>query len=1228
LPTLSQLEETIDQHGVNVLWLTAALFNTVMDESPGILRKLDYLLTGGEALSVPHVRKALAELPNTRLINGYGPTENTTFTCCYPIPEKLPANIPSIPIGKPIAGTYVRILNNHLEPVTDGETGELYIGGAGLALGYLNRPELTAEVFLPDRFSATEGQRLYKSGDLVRRLPDDTIEFLGRCDNQLKIKGYRVEPGEIERALADHPGVRSAAVILREDVAGHKALVAFLTVDPDTALTGQELKTYLKEHLPFYLIPDFIEIVDRLALTPNGKIDRKALQARPLASARKRAQNELSGNHALVAGIWRKLLGVTRLPAHESLLDYGADSLSIVRFISRLQESGFTLELPQFYAEPTVAGIAEAMTPKPGGDRSCDLSGEEHRSAGQPIPLSAVQQSVFFLDQLLPGNPAYRFQAALHLQGELRLDVLEQAMTTIVERHQILRTTFPESDGQPRQEIHPPWPMKIPVLDLAGADEDSSSYQEAIKKCLALPIRLERLPLFHHRIIRLNDRHHVLVIVEHHIIHDGCSFAAMIAELAELYRAGLAKTSAELPPLPWQYADYAWREKEWLAGAGLRGCENFWRENLLGAPEALSLPLDHPRPEVSSFEGALLQVPLDEELSSLLKHQARQQGVSLYAFMLAAYFVLLHHLSGKSDIVVGTGAANRTSENTQKMLGMFINTLPIRTAVSGRQSFSVFCRQVNDTASRALQHQALPLKKILQAAGLKTRHGETPLISTLFNFHDSRFPDLNLPGVAGAIEYLHNDTAKFDVNVIAIPDSTYCYRSRPDAHSSGILLLWEYSTELFRAERMEEMAASYVTILKQAARSPEREVADLKPADLGHQEPNVTVLEEVSVPASGAALERQRSAVKPRPGFLPGLADFSAFVRQMWRFKPGRKKKPAALSPGHRHRPMNLTEQIIAGLWREILGVDSIELKDNFFDLGGDSLTAVVLTSRLQQHAGLKLPVSALFSNPTLEGLAQAIISNQPEKTDLVLRKEENAPFLFFLHGDYKGGGLYTRKLVNILKPGFGVVVLHPNGLQGQPLPEPVEVMAGRYIDIIRRHQKEGPFYLSGHCNGGLVAYEIARQLRAAGETVGGLFLADPSPPNFKRGKSCTREELRGVFEGRTAEEIGDLETEMRLGYLRKAYRRICRGYLVKPYAGTAVLILAGQSPTVTEGLAAGWKGFMPSLETVIVPGDHQTMVTDHVRDFAGTLHQRIILAISDAGGQPQHVQSRQADRL
>ncbi len=1132
LPTLGQLGMLLEHHRVTVLFMTTALFNVVISETPQIFKSLKYLLVGGEALSLPHIRKALVGLPGVQLVNVYGPTENTTFTCCYGIPRNIPASFKTVPIGKSVTGTYVYILDTDRQPVADGETGELYIGGMGVALGYLNRPELTANVFFPDPYSEGKNRLLYKSGDRVRRMPDGNIEFLGRIDNQLKVRGYRVEPGEIENALNEHPGVTAVAVVPQLDPLGHMQLRAILTVNSETDVSCLGLKEFLKTKLPAFLIPESIEISGYLPMTPNGKIDREKLAAGYQSHTLYKLPHGKYWN--------RKSAGSTGGAA-----------------ISQVSQKN----------DP------ELFTAREKG----------------PIPLAGVQQRVFsWSKHLAQDTPAGHFQVALHLNGDLQVAVVEWAMATIVARHEIMRTTFSELDGVSRQDIHLPRKEDIVCIDLSYSSASREQYKKVVKECLFYSFQLDTLPLFHCRMVKLRHDMYVLIFVMHRIICDSYSFAVMLEEFVELYTLRVTgKAPGRHPWQIWQYADYALEEKSRWVGVARKRLERFWSGYLRGASHELLLSTADRSPATSAPSGFRTTTRLDEVLTRQLRLGARKCGMSLYTFMFAVFFLLLHRISGESEILIATQVANRPSEKTRKQLGMFSNIIPVRLTVSGKDSFEVFFRQARGRIDSALQHQSLPIEGILKAAGITPGDGEISLFRSGFSFCDAPMLELQFADISGTVEYLFNGLTPSDMHVTVLAEENSCHPYGGEHSSSlGLRLFWDYASDVYTKEQVLEIAESYAELLQEVVAADQQQL----------------------LPLGGTS----------RSPFFPGLkiSDYRPKTEQGLCETVVEAKRERDVNctagglcckdRGTEDLP-NLTEQLILPIWQEVTGVEHIQLHDDFFELGGDSLGAMVLMSRIFHQVGVEVPISVFFTRPTVAGLADMIVRNQSEALDVVLRMERKGPILFYFHGDYTGGGLYTRQLVASLKSGIDMVILHPHGQPGQPLPVSIERMAARYIESICSHQKHGPFYLAGHCNGALLAYEVARQLVAHGEVVRRLMLLDPAVPDFSERGGRPFTDCDVDYDGKTQGEMMLLDTAARKAILLNAYRKICGGYRLRRYAGAVCLILSEENRDMQSGGEENWRLHAGSLSVTMVPGGHLTMLTDYVEPLSQSLRSCIL---------------------
>ncbi|MFL5539647.1 MAG: amino acid adenylation domain-containing protein, partial [Longimicrobiaceae bacterium] len=761
-PSVESIGRALAEHGVTVLWLTAGLFHLVVEERIEILRGVRQLVAGGDVLSVSHVRRVLAELPQTALINGYGPTENTTFTCCHRIAE-APREGASIPVGRPIANTYVRVLDAGMQPAPAGVPGELYAGGAGLALGYLNQPELTAEKFVADPY--LPGARLYRTGDRVRWRADGTVEFLGRVDTQVKIRGFRVEPGEVEAVLRAWPGVREAAVVVREDHPGDRRLVAYVAGE----VAVDEVREHLRGRLPEHMLPGAIVRLDGLPLTANGKVDRKALPAPELAPAEDRYVAPRTPVEEVLAGIWAEVLRLERVGVEANFFEAGGHSLLATQVVSRIREL-FAVELPlrALFEGPTVAELAARV--------------EEMRRAGVPVlppvvpvertgalPLSFTQQRLWFLEQLGSPGSVYHLHKTLRLRGELDVDALVRALDGIVARHEALRTTFPQVDGVPGQRIAPAAASGFHLVehDLGGRADAEAELGRLIAAEAHAPFDLERGPLVRGRLVRLAADDHVLLLAMHHLVSDGWSLGVLFDELSALYAAHRDGRAAHLPGLPVQYADYAVWQRRWVEGDVLREQAEYWTRTLAGAPELLELPTDRPRPAQVDHAGALLGVELDEALTAGLKALARRHETTLYMTLVAGWAVVLGRLSGQDDGVIGTPTAGRGRREVEGLIGCFVNTLALRLELAGAPTVAELLGRVKERALAAQHHQDIPFEQVVELVDPARSLSLLPLFQVVIAWQNLARGDgstLWLPGLeAGvAVESAHVD-AKTDL---------------------------------------------------------------------------------------------------------------------------------------------------------------------------------------------------------------------------------------------------------------------------------------------------------------------------------------------------------------------------------------------------------------------------------------------------------------------------------
>ncbi|MEM7134559.1 MAG: amino acid adenylation domain-containing protein [Chloroflexota bacterium] len=830
----------IQNHQITTLWLTAGLFHQMVDHNPNGLKGIKQLLAGGDVLSASHIQRLLAS--NHReltIINGYGPTENTTFTTTYPISDhKLP--ISSVPIGTPINNTQVYLLSDYLQLVPVGVPGELYAGGLGVARGYRNRPDLTAERFIDH----PEFGRLYKTGDLCRWLPAPdgdgfsgaSIEFLGRTDFQVKIRGFRIELGEIEHALLAQEGVREAVVLAREEN-DDKRLVAYVVqsgkvakwqgeeADPATLqpCNPATLRQSLAQQLPDYMIPSAFVFLDAMPLTPNGKLDRGALPR--LSSGHEHvdtqteflaARNEIE---TVVAAIWQEVLQVERVGVYDNFFALGGHSLLATQVISRVR-SQLNLDIPlkSLFEASQLGDFAEIV-----GQAQESMDNLIVRvSRDQPLPLSFGQQRLWFLDQLEPGSASYNMPAMIRLTGQLDVAALEASFRYLIERHESLRTIFgtKEDEGEPIQIIHPPsWAAQFILTTISVASEEEAA-QLAQQEAMT-PFSLSSGPLLRVRLFQITDgvtvagscpkstcspisteQRFLLVLNMHHIISDGWSIGILMQELSEAYGAYATQQQPILPDLPIQYADFAVWQQQWITTTYLKPQLAYWKAQLGGELPTLDLPLDFPRPRQQTFTGGIYRLTLSQELSESLHALCRTDEVTLFMTLLAAFNLLLARLSGQDDILIGTPMAGRNATEVEGLIGLFLNTLVLRTDLSGNPSFTTLLEQIKQTTLDAHRNQDVPFEKLVEELHPERDLSRSPIFQVLFNMMPTEQP-IEWPDVQIDYYELPDAQSKFDLTLYVQDDE------------KGIEIIAVYNRQLFMPERIEMMVGQYQHLLTQ-----------------------------------------------------------------------------------------------------------------------------------------------------------------------------------------------------------------------------------------------------------------------------------------------------------------------------------------------------------------------------------------------------------------------------
>jgi amino acid adenylation domain-containing protein len=748
----------LGEEEVTTLFLTTAVFNHYAQVIPGALAGLRHLLTGGEAADPASFARVLAEGGPVSLVHCYGPTETTTFAITHPVRE-VPEGARGIPLGRPIGNTRVYILDSRGEPVPVGVAGEIHVGGDGVALGYLDRPELTAERFVADPFA---GGRMYRTGDLGRWLPDGTVEFVGRGDFQVKIRGFRIEPGEIEARLLAHPEVREAVVLAREDAPGDRRLVAYYVADEALEIDG--LRGELARHLPEYMVPAAYVWLEGLPLTPNGKVDRGALPAPEGGAFAARAYEAPVGEtEEALAEIWAEVLKVERVGRHDHFFDLGGHSLLAVQVVSRANRLlGVEMALDDLFLHPVLAELASAVD----GSARGELAPIERADRGGPLALSFAQQRLWFLEQLGIAGRAYHIPASLRLAGELDDEALARALDRIVERHEALRTTFHAAGGEPEQRVAAEARFHLERHDLRGHPEAEAELRLLMAEEAGAPFDLQRGPLVRGRLVRMGGDDHVLLVTMHHVVSDGWSMGVLVDELSALYGAYTRGEADPLPPLPVQYADYSAWQRRRMEGELLREQAEYWKRTLAGAPGLLELPYDRPRPARQSHAGALARLELDEELTAGLKELGRRHGTTLFMTLLAAWAAVLARLSGQADLVIGTPTANRGRGEIEGLIGFFVNTLALRVDLGGEPTVAELLRRVKARALEAQRYQDLPFEQVVELVQPARSLSHTPLFQVMFAWQNAPRGALELPGLrAGPVGPEAQVTAKFDLSL-------------------------------------------------------------------------------------------------------------------------------------------------------------------------------------------------------------------------------------------------------------------------------------------------------------------------------------------------------------------------------------------------------------------------------------------------------------------------------
>lgn len=951
------LEIMQDPRGCGLVKITPAHLDALGRrlQALGGTSHVETFVVGGESLPAATVRLWRQLQPDVRIVNEYGPTETVVGCCVYDVPPGLPQGS-VVPIGRAIANMRLYILDTFGQPVPPGVAGEIHIGGAAVARGYLNRDDLTAERFLADPFAKEPGARMYKSGDLARWLADGTIEYIGRNDFQVKVRGYRVELGEIESALLSHADVAQASVITREDRPGDIRLVAYLVDAAGRQTDPLQLAAHLKRSLPDYMVPQHFVRLAAIPLTPNGKLDRAALPVPEVGSGSREPVAPRDPLEQAITDAMLQVLGAERLGIEDDFFALGGHSLLAAQLTTRLnRELGVQLSLRAVFDTPTAAGLAEtvARLRRRGGGQRKPI---QRRARQDRAPLSQAQERLRLIEQYNPGSVGYNGPSGHRLTGPLDVAKLKQAFQQLAQRQTVLRTTIGEEDGQPVQVIHDAIEITMELEDLSGLPRErrEAELSARMRKLVEVPFSdLSKPPLFVTRLYKLGEQEHVLFFMPHHIIWDGWSFDLLYQDISELYAALIDARPPRLPELPISYGDYAVWHNEWLHGEEYAEQLAFWRERLGrrnadgGGPRPL--PTDKPRPRIMSGNSKSMQIVLPQALGEQLHAVSRALDVTMFITLLGAYYALLAQMSGQEDMVIGTPVRGRNASETEHLMGYFTNLLPLRMQVPAQQPFRQFVRAVRAAALDSFANPDIRLEDLSRELTLRSESGGAVLYQALFSFQDIR------QRITRWGNLTHERVEVFQPG--ATEDMGLWFVEEAKGLSGGLI----YNSDIFNDDTVHVFVQRYQQLLHALARDPDASLQELTRFDDGHArligqiEP---FLESAETNADAAASVTDDH---PSPAGDPDMDPRVAYLLEVASSLLGTQAGP----------------------------------NDNFFDLGGNSMLAVQAADRVFKDTGVRIKLMRF----ALQNFAQIA-------EDLPARKRSAGPEANNTGGSSRGGWL------------------------------------------------------------------------------------------------------------------------------------------------------------------------------------------------------------------------------
>ena len=819
------LHEIIIRENIDIAEFVPAVLRNLIEYVDGKSLKLDtfkILIAGSDIWYVKEYNEFKKYCsPNTRLINSFGLTEAAIDSTFFEADNLVLSEEKLVPIGKPFPNVNIYILDNNLSIVPVGVKGELYISGVSLARGYYNRPYLTAERFLPNLYSNIKGDRLYKTGDVARYLPDGNIEFFGRADNQLKLRGFRIELGEIENALSENEHIKDSIVIAREDTVGDKRLVAYVLSENGTVVDPKILREFVAERVPDYMIPSAIVLLKKYPLTPNGKVDRKSLPVPDysLLESSMSYVEPTSKTEEILCGIIAKVLDIPQIGIKQNFFEMGGHSLLATKCILRIRDS-FSIEAPLniLFEAQDVEAIAKfidkALMENLGIKQTpITLSPREDK-----ISLSFAQERLWFFDQLNPNNSAYNIPEAVLIKGNLNLSIFEDSLNYLIERHEILRTSIQTSDGQAFQKVHSAFKIELTLLDYSYLleQEKDAKLKNKISEEANEPFELNKIPLIRTVLIKTDEDENVFLLTMHHIISDGWSTSIFVNEFTQIYTSLSNNRSVNLPQIKIQYADFSIWQRNWLKGEVLDKQVEYWRKQLDSIVPVLNLPTDHSRPAVQTFNGNFIQFNIDGNISNKLSIIAKENNATLFMVLLSAFNTLLYKYSGQDDICIGTPVANRNRSEVEGLIGFFVNTVVVRGKLDGNPSFKTLIERVREASIGAFSHQDLPFEKMIDMLNIERNVSHSPVFQVMFTFQNLPETKISLSDITLEQFDIPSNNAKFDLNLTMF-----------EGTDGELVGAFEYNTDLYESRSIEKMIDNFKHLIESISENSNTQINNL-----------------------------------------------------------------------------------------------------------------------------------------------------------------------------------------------------------------------------------------------------------------------------------------------------------------------------------------------------------------------------------------------------------------